>query len=53
MLEGDPDEVRDWLGPHDLPLTFVPGTRGLVRAEVQTRDGVLSVPDLVLSTDRA
>jgi hypothetical protein len=47
-IEGDEGEMRDWLGPHDLPLTFVRGQRGLVRCELQTAAGRLSVPDLAL-----
>jgi hypothetical protein len=34
-----PDELSDWLGPHDLPIRFFPGEPGLREARIATSDG--------------
>lgn len=44
VIEGDPAEMNEWLGPHDLPLTYMDGTRGLVSAEIATARGSVLVP---------
>ena len=38
-ISGSPSEHRDWLGPHDLPLQFVPGHLGVIEARIATRWG--------------
>ena len=38
-ISGSPAELTEWLGPHDLPLRFVPGNAGLVEARVSTAAG--------------
>ena len=49
-IEGDPAETLDWLGPNDLPMTFVSGARGLVAAEIGTGVGLLSIPSMTMAT---
>ena len=44
VVEGDERELDEWLGPHDLPLTVVPGERGIVTAEVATSRGAVTLP---------
>ena len=51
-VEGSEMEMRDWLGPHDLPIDFVPGSRGLVAAEIDTAQGTVKVPALTSATAR-
>ena len=43
-ISGSPDEVTAWLGPHDLPLRFVPGDEGLVEARISTEAGEVVIP---------
>jgi len=31
--------MRDWLGPHHLPLRFVAGRQGIREARIATADG--------------
>jgi Glyoxalase-like domain len=38
-ISGDETEMRDWLGPHDLPLRFVPGREGICEARISTAKG--------------
>jgi hypothetical protein len=38
-ISGSRHEMREWLGPHDLPLRFVDGTRGLCEARIETAFG--------------
>lgn len=38
-ISGSPAELTSWLGPHDLPLRFVPGAAGLVEARITTEAG--------------
>lgn len=38
-ISGDEDELREWLGPHDLPLRFVAGNAGIVEARIATARG--------------
>jgi Glyoxalase-like domain len=38
-ISGTESEMRDWLGPHDLPLRFVGGHRGIREARIATADG--------------
>lgn len=38
-ISGSEGEMRDWLGPHDLPLRFVDGSAGLVEARIATPTG--------------
>ena len=35
-ISGSEDEMRDWLGPHDLPLRFVDGRQGVREARIAT-----------------
>jgi hypothetical protein len=35
-ISGSKREMQEWLGPHHLPLRFLPGTRGLCEARIQT-----------------
>jgi hypothetical protein len=44
FLEGDKDEMDEWLGPHGLPLHFRPGTQGLYAAEFATANGPVRIP---------
>ena len=37
-ISGSAREHRDWLGPHDLPLRFAPGRRGVVVAQITTAE---------------
>ncbi len=39
-ISGSESEMRDWLGPHDLPLRFVPGSDGIREARISTAIGV-------------
>ena len=41
---GDPRELAEWIGPHDLPLAFVDGPPGVVAACVATAWGDVRVP---------
>src|SRR5689334_10171231 len=45
-ISGSEAEHREWLGPHDLPLRFVPGERGVVEARIASARGeiVISSP---------
>jgi hypothetical protein len=38
-ISGSASEMLDWLGPHELPLSFVAGQRGLVEARIATVNG--------------
>ena len=38
-ISGSEDEMRDWLGPHDLPLRFVDGRQGVREARIATANG--------------
>jgi glyoxalase-like protein len=38
-ISGSPDELADWLGPHELPLRFISGSAGLVEARIATDAG--------------
>jgi Glyoxalase-like domain len=38
-ISGVPDELAEWLGPHDLPLRFVPGEARLNEARISTQHG--------------
>lgn len=38
-ISGTPEEHREWLGPNDLPLRFVPGQRGILEARIATQRG--------------
>jgi len=38
-ISGSEREMRDWLGPHDLPLRFVGGRRGIHEARIATAGG--------------
>jgi hypothetical protein len=42
-ISGSAAELRDWLGPHDLPLRFVGGTGGLCEARIATSRGEVTV----------
>lgn len=46
VVEGDAEELLDWIGPNELPVEHVPGSRGLTSAEIGTSYGAVSVPDL-------
>jgi hypothetical protein len=43
-ISGSPDAIAAWLGPHDLPLRFVPGDKGLVEARISTWVGEVVIP---------
>lgn len=43
-VEGDRAEMDEWLGPHDLPLHYRRGTRGLYAAELATSRGLVTIP---------
>lgn len=51
-VEGGDEEMQHWLGPHDFPIKYVQGHRGLVSAEINTTHGVVHVPDLSIGLDR-
>lgn len=38
-ISGSRDELTEWLGPHELPLRFVPGDEGLVEVRISTAAG--------------
>src|SRR5680860_127307 len=38
-ISGSERELREWIGPHDLALRFLDGTRGLVEARIATAAG--------------
>jgi hypothetical protein len=38
-ISGSASEMRDWLGPHDLPLRFIDGRRGIREARIATANG--------------
>lgn len=38
-VSGSESEMRDWLGPHRLPLRFVGGRAGIREARIATADG--------------
>ena len=38
-IGGSEGEMREWLGPHDLPLRFVDGDEGIRDARIFTKDG--------------
>jgi hypothetical protein len=38
-ISGSDEEMREWLGAHDLPLHFVDGSRGIVEARISTAHG--------------
>jgi hypothetical protein len=38
-VSGSESEMRDWLGPHQLPLRFVGGPKGIRGARIATADG--------------
>lgn len=38
-ISGSRDELAEWLGPHDLPLRFVPGQAGLNEVRISTQHG--------------
>jgi hypothetical protein len=44
VVEGSTSEMLDWLGPNDLPIEYVEGRRGLVSADIETANGVVTVP---------
>lgn len=44
VVEGDPDEMLHWLGPHELPIEYTAGSRGLVAADIETSRGPVPVP---------
>jgi hypothetical protein len=38
-IGGSESEMRDWLGPHDLPLRFTAGPQGIREARIATAKG--------------
>jgi hypothetical protein len=38
-ISGSPSEMRDWLGPNDLPLRFIGGADGIHSARISTASG--------------
>ena len=38
-VAGDPDRLREWLGDHDLPITFVEGPPGILAVAIGTDRG--------------
>lgn len=45
-ISGSPAEHREWLGPHELPLRFVPGDLGVVEARIATGRGDVTLSRL-------
>jgi hypothetical protein len=43
-IEGDKAEMDEWLGPHDLPLHYRSGSRGIYAADIATANGVVRLP---------
>jgi hypothetical protein len=43
-ISGSASEHDEWLGPHGLPLRFVPGRRGIVEARIRTVRGDTVIP---------
>lgn len=43
-ISGSSAEMREWLGPHELPLRFVAGRGGLTGVTLLTEEGELSLP---------
>jgi len=43
-VEGDPEEMQEWLGPNELPLRFRPGSAGLYAVTIATADGEVRLP---------
>ena len=43
-ISGSEREMRDWLGPHDLPLRFVAGRDGIREARIATANGQVAIP---------
>jgi hypothetical protein len=39
IISGSETEMTNWLGPHDLPLTFLPGRQGIREARIATLRG--------------
>jgi hypothetical protein len=42
-ISGSESEMRDWLGPHQLPLRYVSGSAGLVEAWIATPAGEIVI----------
>jgi hypothetical protein len=42
-ISGSEREVREWLGPHELPLQFAPGSAGISRARIDSAAGEIVV----------
>jgi hypothetical protein len=42
-LGGSESELREWLGPHNLPLRFVDGRAGIQQAHISTARGVVVI----------
>jgi hypothetical protein len=42
-ISGSEREHRDWLGPHELPLRFVDGVRGVCEARIATAAGAVVI----------
>lgn len=42
-ISGSQREMAQWLGPHDLPLRFVRGMRGLCEARIETAAGEVGI----------
>ncbi|HEY6469918.1 MAG TPA: hypothetical protein VI434_09125 [Candidatus Dormibacteraeota bacterium] len=42
-ISGSEGEMRDWLGPHELPMRFVDGSSGLVEARIATPTGDIQI----------
>ena len=38
-ISGSESEMREWLGPNDLPLRFVSGNDGIREARIATAQG--------------
>lgn len=44
FIEGDAAEMRQWLGPNSIPMTFRVGRRGIYGATIPTARGPVSLP---------
>ncbi len=42
-ISGSEREMRDWIGPNDLPLTFVEGMNGLLENRIETARGEVMI----------
>lgn len=44
VIEGEEQAMNAWIGPHAIPMRFVPGDQGLLAAELATPHGLVTLP---------